>query len=239
MSERPTPQYDANYYEHHCGSPYHRDIPDWRMFFDRIAQALVTELAPATALDAGCAMGMLVESLRGRGVDAYGLDASEYAIAQIPAELAPYCRVGSILEPFERDYDLITCIEVLEHLAPKDVEIAIDNVTAHTDSIVFSSSPSDLAEPTHQSVRPMEQWIASFARRGFYRDVDFDANVISPQAMRLVRRPTATAVAVARDYERWHWRHRAELYALRDANLRAEEELARLRAAAAAPEQEA
>ena len=47
--------------------------------------------------------------------------------------------------------------------------------------------------------------------------------------------PTATAVAVARDYERWHWRHRAERYALRDANLRAEEELARLRAAA--PEQ--
>ena len=229
MSKRPVPQFDSNYFQHHCGSPYHRDIPGWREFFDRIAQALVTELAPASALDAGCAMGMLVESLRGRGVDAHGIDISDYAIAQVPPELAAYCRVGSVLDPLDRDYDLITCIEVLEHLAPEDVEGAIDNITAHTESIVFSSSPADYAEPTHQSVRPMEQWIELFARRDFYRDVDFDGSVIAPQALRLERRTRPTPVAVARDYERWHWRHRQEVDALRRTNLEAEETLGRLR----------
>ena len=231
------PRYDANYYAHHCGSPYNRDVPGWGGFFDRIAQAIVAELAPASALDAGCAMGMLVESLRDRGVDAYGIDISEYAIGQIPPALRPYCSVGSISTPFERDYDLIVCIEVLEHMPPDEAEAALDNFAAHTDSIIFSSTPADYSEPTHVNVLPMDGWLELFARRGFFRDVDFDASVIASHALRLERR-AATTVALARDYERWHWRHREELHALRQANLEAEERLGRLRDEIASREQE-
>jgi len=67
-------------------------------------------------LDAGCAIGFLVEALRERGVDARGFDISEYAISQVPEHLQPYCTLGSITDEIDGRYDLITCIEVLEHL---------------------------------------------------------------------------------------------------------------------------
>lgn len=210
-------RFDADYYEHHLGEPYRWEEPKWHEFFGRVADALVAELAPTTALDAGCGIGFLVHALRSRGVEAYGFDVSEYAIAQVPEELRAYCWVASITEELERDYDLITCIEVLEHLPAELSEPAIDNLARHTSRILFSSTPGDYREATHVNVQPMEHWIALFARGGFFRNVDFDATVVAPHAV-LLERGGQTPVAVARDYERWHWRHRAELIELRNAS---------------------
>jgi glycosyltransferase involved in cell wall biosynthesis len=208
--------YDAEYYAHHLGQqPYDWSEGAWVEFFGRVADAIVAELAPATVLDAGCGIGFLVDALRKRSVEAYGFDISEYAISQVPDELQSYCWVASVTEELDRDYDLIVCTEVLEHLPPDLVEDAIGNLTRHTGQILFSSTPSDFAEPTHYSVRPLESWIDLFARRGFFRNVDLDASFVAPHAVHLVR-SEGTAAAVARDYERWHWRHRAELIRLRE-----------------------
>jgi 2-polyprenyl-3-methyl-5-hydroxy-6-metoxy-1,4-benzoquinol methylase len=40
-------------------------------------------------------------------------------------------REGSISEPFGERFDLITCIEVLEHMQPEDADRAIANIAAH------------------------------------------------------------------------------------------------------------
>ena len=47
-----------------------------------------------TVLVAGCAMGLTVQELRARGVAAWGLDISAYAISQAPADVRPYLVVG-------------------------------------------------------------------------------------------------------------------------------------------------
>ena len=44
---------------------------------------------PARLLDAGCAIGLLVETLRDRGVDARGVDISDYAIGRVPDASSP------------------------------------------------------------------------------------------------------------------------------------------------------
>src|SRR6185295_9899009 len=72
--------YDSFYYAHYCGERAYRRDPSWLAFFGGIAEQIVARIAPATVLDAGCAMGMVVEALRDRGVEAYGVDISEYAI---------------------------------------------------------------------------------------------------------------------------------------------------------------
>jgi glycosyltransferase involved in cell wall biosynthesis/SAM-dependent methyltransferase len=207
--------YDAQYFAHGLGQPYRWGGFGWEERFGRIADATIAELAPKTVLDAGCGIGFLVDALRKRGVDAYGFDVSEYAISQVPADMQPFCWVASITEDLDRDYDLILCVEVLEHLPPELAEEAIDNLTGHTDQILFSSTPFDFAEPTHFNVRSMESWIGLFARRGFFRNVDLDASFVAPHAIHIVRK-AETAVAVARDYERWHWSHLAELTQLRE-----------------------
>jgi len=203
--------YDAEYYASHCGSvPYERtDV--WLAFFGRVADRLVADIAPKTFLDVGCAMGILVESMRDRGVDAEGLDVSEYAISRARDDIRPHLRVASILEPFGRRYDLISCVETLEHLPERDAEQAVRNLCAHTDDIIFSSSPVDNEEITHVNVRQPEYWVEMFLRFGFVHDIEYDSNitVLSPWAMRFRRSADPLARHVV-SLER-------ELYRMREA----------------------
>jgi SAM-dependent methyltransferase len=200
--------FDEYYYAHCCGDPYTRSEPLLR-FFAGIADRLVADVAPKTVLDAGCAIGLLVEALRARGVDASGIDLSSYAIGQVGDALRPYCRHGSIADEFPARYDLIVSLEVLEHMPPRDAEAAIANFCRHTDDVLFSSSPLDYKEPTHINVHPPEYWAEAFARHGFYRDVDFDASHITPWATRF-RRRAEPLHRIVRDYERRFWELKLE-----------------------------
>jgi 2-polyprenyl-3-methyl-5-hydroxy-6-metoxy-1,4-benzoquinol methylase len=179
----------------------------------------VTQIKPRSVFDAGCAFGFLVESLRDRGVDAYGVDVSEYAIGQVRDDIKPYCRVGSVTDELDRDFDLITCIEVLEHVDADTAQRAIDNFCRHTADVLFSSTPTDYTEPTHQNVRATAYWAGSFARRGFLRDVDFDAEPIlfNGWATRF-RRNEEPLERVVAGYERLLWRLKDENHQLRQAS---------------------
>jgi SAM-dependent methyltransferase len=209
--------FDAHYYAHGCGElPYQRD-QHWLSFFSGIADDIVRDIQPATVLDAGCALGFLVESLRNQGVEAYGVDISEYAIENVHESIQPYCWVGSITQAFPQKYDLIVTIEVLEHMPKEQADAAVANLCAHAEDILFSSSPSDYKEPTHFNVQPPEYWADLFARHGFYRDVDFDASFITPWAVRF-RKRSEPIHRLIRDYERRFWLLWKENWDLRQQN---------------------
>lgn len=159
-------------------------------FFKRAAQKIVSTLSPKTVLEFGCAKGFLIETLRDLGIDAEGVDISEYAISQVREDIKPYCRVGSILEPFpsSRYYDLVICIEVLEHLTKEEGIIAIRNITQYSDVILFSSTPDDFDEPTHLNVQPREYWVDLFEQSGFVPDRNYDASFLSLHAILFRRR---------------------------------------------------
>lgn len=232
MNEQPSPRanagpmadcFDAFYYAHCCGKPYERNA-EWLAEFGRLSDRIVADLHPGRVLDAGCAIGLLVETLRDRGVEAWGVDLSSFAIARLHEKVRPYCREGSIAESFGERFDLITCIEVVEHMPPAEAEQAIANFCAHSDDVLFSSSPSDYREPTHINVHPPEHWAELFARHGFIRDVDYDASFLTPWAARF-RRSTAPLHRIVRDLERRAWTSRV---AERDARSYASEVQARL-----------
>ena len=195
--------FDRYYYEHGCGRPYERDEA-WLNFFDGIAKRIIEESEPKTVLDAGCALGFLVEAFRNRGIDAFGVDISTFAIENVYPDIKPYCWVGSVCEPFPQKYDLITSIEVLEHLAQPDSEKAIANLCAHANEIVFSSTPFDYKESTHFNVQPPEYWAEQFARYGFYRDLESDMSFITPWAVKFVKN-NRTTLKLVREYERKFW----------------------------------
>ncbi|HEY3289816.1 MAG TPA: methyltransferase domain-containing protein [Anaerolineae bacterium] len=196
--------YDAYYYQHCCGQVYVRN-EIWLREFGRIADHIHRDIDPRSVLDVGCAMGFLVETLHERGIEAFGIDISDYAIQQVIDEIKPYCAVKSVLDPLPRAYDLIVCIEVLEHLTPAECDQAIANICQATDDVLFSSTPDDFHEATHINVRPSEYWAGIFARYGFYRDVDYDASYITPWAMRFIR-AHEPAYRLVEAYERrlWH-----------------------------------
>ncbi|GAI39722.1 unnamed protein product [marine sediment metagenome] len=82
---------------------------------------LIRSRNPKRVLDVGCAMGFIVKRLREKGIDAYGVDISNYAISKAPEEVKPYLQVASAHNlPFPpQSFDLIYCASVLEHI-PED-----------------------------------------------------------------------------------------------------------------------
>lgn len=218
-------EFGSYYYANDCGTPYERNN-HWLAFFAEMAHHIRSSLRPATVLDAGCAIGMLVEALRDLGIDASGIDVSEYAIAQAPPSIKDHVSQGSLTESLAGRYDLVTCIEVIEHIPPADAERAIANLCAVTDRVLLSSSPFDYGEPTHVNVRPPEEWAASFARHGFVRNLDFDASFVTDWAV-LFERRGEWLPDVVRPYERTFWRLEQEVRELRQTALQLQGQLER------------
>jgi len=204
--------YGAAYYRDYAESgPSYEHSEYWIDFFGKIADRLIEDFRPTSTLDAGCAIGLLVEALRDRGVEAEGIDFSEFAIGKARADIRGFLSVGSITDPLPRRYDLITCFEVLEHLTPEDAEQAIANLCAFTDDMVVSSTPMHYRDPTHTNIHPQEYWTERFARQGFIRDVEYDAAYIAPWAARYTR-SNAPLHRVLADYDRAYSRMRHELH---------------------------
>lgn len=179
--------YNEAYYHNHCGSIPYEESEQWTGFFGKVADQIVAELKPKTVLDAGCAMGYLVAALRDRGVEAYGVDISEYAISKVREDIRPYCAVGSLTEPLPdclpKHFDLVTNVEVLEHLSEEDGRKAIANLTSLADTILFSSTPDDYEEPTHVNVQQREYWACMFAEKDFYDDLSLRPVWLTYQAI--------------------------------------------------------
>ena len=195
--------YNADYYKTGCGRDY-SDLEFWSPVFERIADRIIEDFAPKTVLDAGCAYGYLVAALRDRGVQAFGIDISKHAIANVRDNIKSYCSVCSLTDPlpenFPDNFDLITCIEVLEHMYEDEGTLAIENLCKHTENIIFSSTPSDLKEPTHFNVQQQEYWAKRFAVNGLYNQITYSANYISPVAVYFKR--SDFCPKIIEDYER-------------------------------------
>jgi hypothetical protein len=173
----------------------------------RTARRIVTDLQPDSVLDAASGLDILIEELRQLDIDASGLDGSE-----------------ALTDSLDRKYDVVLSIEVLERVPPADAERVIENLCAASDRVLFSSSPSDYAEPTHVNVQPREVWSAHFARQGFVRNLDFDASFITPWAA-LYERSHALLPDVVRTYDRAWWQLRSEVRQVREKVLELDAQL--------------
>jgi SAM-dependent methyltransferase len=200
--------YDEDYYVHYGsegGAPYRPGQPEWVSFFSSVADRIVDELRPGTALDAGCAVGFLVAALQDRGVEAHGVDVSAWAIGQAPERIRSRVRTGSLTDELDGHYDLITCIEVIEHLPEAVADRVVGNLTRHAGAVLFSSTPDGFEEATHLNVRPPAHWSRLFAAHGFVRDPDYDASYLSHEAVLYVPGDTGVDAVLTR-YEAALWR---------------------------------
>ena len=120
-----------------------------------------------TVLDVGCARGYLVKALRMRGVNAFGYDTSEWAIANCDEGVKGY--VGNTL-PGDR-YDHVVMKDVAEHIHPDDLHHLLSTLLVSTRKsmllIVPLSAqinglylrPEDNADSSHVIRWPLEQWM--------------------------------------------------------------------------------
>lgn len=199
--------YNREYYQHYDVGIDKVDYQDsiyTRKFLTDIAKRIAEDIHPSTVLDAGCAMGHLVAALRDLGIEAYGIDISEYAISRIREDIKPFCVVGSLTEPLPQAlpqrYDLVVTIEVLEHLYAEDGRKAIQNLCKLSDKIIFSSTPDDFTERTHVNVQQREYWARIFAAEGFIDDLNYRPTYLTPYALCFQR--SSDWLRQLEDYER-------------------------------------
>ena len=178
--------YNKTFYDSFCGEDY-SNTEVWTAFFGNVADKIIEIFSPKTVLDAGCATGYLVSALRDRGVEAWGFDISSYAISSAKEEIQPYLNVQSLTDPlpshFPNRFDLAVTIEVLEHMFPEEGSEAIAKLCSYSDTVIFSSTPSDINNRTHVNVQQSEYWAKEFSKNSFFRNLMQPMDFISPQAM--------------------------------------------------------
>lgn len=106
------------------------------------------ELAGKQVLDVGCGGGILAESMARLGADVTGIDMSESAIkaaqlhAKIEALIINYqqCTVETLVEQQTHAYDIVTCMELLEHVPDPLSVIKACSALVKPDGLVFFST---------------------------------------------------------------------------------------------------
>lgn len=115
-------------------------------------------------LDVGCAYGYMVQQLRSLGLDAWGIDVSDYAISQASEDVKAYLSVGYGHQlPFQDNhFKTITCFGMLEHIPAYLLETTLKEFKRVADTgilaVTFSSNPHATDDLSHTCLQSFREW---------------------------------------------------------------------------------
>ncbi len=123
---------------------------------------------PSSVLDVGCGIGGWVATWLDSGVDAVGVDGDYVPRDQlrVPADRFIDHDLTTLLD-LGRRFDLVTCLEVAEHLPAEKAETLISSLCRHADVIVFSAAIPGQGGTGHVNERWLSFWAALFAAHGY------------------------------------------------------------------------
>lgn len=153
----------------------------WEVFVvDR--EAGVDRSGEHKMLDVGCAFGFLLRHMRARGVEAWGVDFSDYALDHAPDDIAPWLRrldLRSGNDTFfgPEQFSLVSTFETLEHIAEGSVDNALGTIARAlrpggvvAATICVEGQPGWETDPTHVTIRPAAWWSRRLAAVGLVED---------------------------------------------------------------------
>ena len=132
------------------------------------------------AVDVGCAKGYLVKMLRHKGIEAYGVDVSEYAINHAPNEVKPYLyrvNIETAALPFKSQFfDLALCMAIFEHLHIEKLPFCLSNISRtmkHAGLLIINvPNPYNKTEAkkdsSHITMLSRRGWVKLIENSGFH-----------------------------------------------------------------------
>jgi GT2 family glycosyltransferase len=159
------------------------------------ANFIVSTYKPSSVLVLGCARAYLVQALRELGVDAKGIDISEWAITNAPGKIKEHLFIGDIcdLSLFkDNKFDCVIALDVFEHINTPDLYLALDEASRICRRLMVIDVPiakddlrpdqSSGSDKSHVSIFSEAFWLKQFSLRNFLLDgKDIYSNVEGKQ----------------------------------------------------------
>jgi cyclopropane fatty-acyl-phospholipid synthase-like methyltransferase len=159
---------DAQIAEH----KYYEQPGIWTLGVDtdkHVMGELISLLQPATTIEIGCSSGAVVQCLVDRGIDAHGIDISEYAKQHAGAGVRDRLHIGDVRQlSLGRVFDVGYGLDIFEHVNPNHLDAFIDAFSALVGDggWLFANIPAFGADAQFGEVFPMflPSWRADAAR---------------------------------------------------------------------------
>ena len=137
------------------------------------AQAVVDTLMkyfkPKSVIDIGCGCGIYLKQFQELGVDIIGYDGSPAALTE--SLVGDKIKIFDLAQPLvlDRQFDLVLCLEVAEHLEEKFADTLVDTLAKLGNTIIFTAAipgqgPRSIG---HINEQLPEYWINKFQERDF------------------------------------------------------------------------
>jgi len=137
-----------------------------------VAKDIITQycLKPGDrVLDVGCAKGFLVKDLLAEGIDAYGMDVSQYALMHCEPEVVGRLQIGSAeILPFpDHSFDVVLAINSLHNLKKPELLQALHEMGRVAKKGQFLQVDSYRTEEEKQI---FESWVLTAYTYGYPRE---------------------------------------------------------------------
>lgn len=126
-------------------------------------------LRPASLLDVGCGMGAWCKTWQDIGVgDVVGVDGDYVELdALLIAPQKFYSHDLAQAFSLSRSFDLVTSLEVAEHVPTEASETFVENLVTHGKVVLFSAAVPGQGGKFHVNQQPLDFWRRLFASHGY------------------------------------------------------------------------
>ena len=154
----------------------------------RRAEFIIEKFNPKTVLDVGCAFGELVKGLTDMGIEAYGVDGSEYVINNCDHSISSKLfkvNLNSDKFPFDdKTFDVVGSFYSVEHIHDIDFFAKELQRILKDDGIAWFLTPNEGLEQRNETdvfTNTFEEW------KKIFEDRDFKVKKFSPHEMMALR----------------------------------------------------
>jgi SAM-dependent methyltransferase len=126
-------------------------------------------LSPDSVLDVGCGVGTWLEAWMRLGVtDLIGVDGPHIPRERLLMPVDDYVAFD-LTQRLElgRRFDLVSCLEVAEHLDAAHAGTLVETLTRHGDVVLFSAAVPGQPGTHHVNSAWPSYWVGQFGERGF------------------------------------------------------------------------